>query len=55
MKVDEAVLELGTLIGALNLGSDVHGYPLEKLSLMEYVNMEGKDEFEVELSAEELL
>ena len=54
MKVDEAVLELGTLIGALNLGSDVHGHPLEKLSPMEYVNMEGEDEFEVELS-EELL
>ena len=55
MKVDEAVLELGTLIGALNLGSDIHGHPLEKLSPMEYVNMEGEDEFEVELSAEELL
>ena len=55
MKVDEAVLELGTLIGALNLGSDIHGHPLEKLSPMEYVNMEGEDKFEVELSAEELL
>ena len=55
MHEDEAVLELRTLIGALNLGSDVHGHPLEKVSPMEYVNMEGEDKFEVELSTEELL
>ena len=39
----------------LNLGFDVQGKPLEKLSPLEYVNMEGEDDFEVEYSTEELV
>ena len=54
-RTEEAVLELATLIGALNLGFDVHGLPLEKLSPTEYVNMEGEDEFEVEYSTQDLV
>ena len=52
----EATLELGNLIAALSLGFDVLGKPLKKLSPLEYINMEGEDDFEVEYySIEELV
>ena len=54
-KMEETTLELGNLITALNLGFDVQGKPLEKLSSLEYVNMEGEDDFEVEYSTKELV
>ena len=38
-----------------NLGFDVQGKPLEKLSPLEYINMEGECDFEVEYSTEELV
>ena len=54
-KMEEVTLELGNLIAALNLGFDVQGKTLEKLSPFEYINMEGEDDFEVEYSIEELV
>jgi hypothetical protein len=49
-------LELGNLITALNLGLDVEGKPIEKLSPLEYINMEGDFRwFEVEYSTKELV
>ena len=54
-KMEEATLELGRLIAALNLGLDVEGKPVEKLCPLEYINMEGEDDFEVEFSTEELV
>ena len=48
-------MELGNLIVALNSGFDVQGKPLEKLSPLEYVNMEGEDDLEVEYFTEELV
>ena len=54
-KMEETTLELGNLIATLNLGFDVQGKPLEKLSSLEYVNMEGEDDFEVEYSTKELV
>jgi hypothetical protein len=54
-KMEEAALELGNLIAALNLGLDVEGKPIEKLSPLGYINMKGEDDFEVEYSTEELV
>ena len=54
-KMEEATLELGNLIASLNLGFDVQGKPLEKLSPLEYINTEGEDDFEVEYSIDELV
>jgi len=54
-KMEEGALELGNLITALNLGLDVEGKPIEKLSPLEYINMEGEDDFEVEYFIEELV
>lgn len=54
-KMEEASLELGNLIAALNLGLDIEGKPVEKLCALEYINMEGEDDFEVEYSTEELV
>ena len=54
-KMKETTLELGNLIAGLNLGIDVQGKHLDKLSPLEYINMEGKDDFEVEYSVEEHL
>ena len=54
-KMEEATLELGNIIAALNVGFDVQGKPLEKFSPLEYVNMEGEDDYEVEYSIEELV
>ena len=48
-------MELGRLIAALNLGLDVEGKHVEKLCPLEYINMEGEDDFEVEFSTEELV
>ena len=48
-------MELGNLIVALNSGFDVQGKPLEKLSPLEYVNMVGEDDLEVEYFTEELV
>jgi hypothetical protein len=53
--MEEATLELGNFIAALNLGLDVEGKHVEKLSPLEYINMEGEDDFEVEYSTEELV
>ena len=39
----------------LYLGLDVEGKPIEKLSPLEYINMEGEDDSEVEYSIEELV
>ena len=47
-KMEEAALELSRLIVALNLGLDVKSKPVEKLGPLEYINMEGEDDFEVE-------
>lgn len=49
-KLEKAALELGNLIAALNLGLDVEVKPKEKFSTLEYINMEGEDDFEVEYS-----
>jgi hypothetical protein len=54
-RMKEAYLKLGNLIIALNLGLDVEGKPIEKLSPLKYINMEGEDDFEVEYSTEELV
>ncbi|OAE23210.1 hypothetical protein AXG93_1630s1250 [Marchantia polymorpha subsp. ruderalis] len=54
-QIEEAALELGNLIAALNLGLNVEGKPIEKLSSLEYINMEGEDDFEVEYSNDELV
>src|ERR1700736_5743425 len=54
-KMEEATLELGRLITALNLGLDVEGKRVEKLCPLEYINMEGEDDFEGEFSTEELV
>ena len=48
-------MELGRLIAALNLGLDAEGKHVEKLLPLEYINMEGEDDFEVELSTEKLV
>ncbi|OAE33101.1 hypothetical protein AXG93_3896s1000 [Marchantia polymorpha subsp. ruderalis] len=52
---EEAALELGNLIVALNLSLDVEVKPIEKLSSLEYINMEGEDDFKVEYSNDDLL
>jgi hypothetical protein len=54
-KMKETTLELGNLIATLNLGLDVEGKPIEKLSPLEYINMKGEEDFEVEHSNEELV
>src|SRR6202011_886153 len=54
-KGEEETLELGRFIAALNLGLDVEGKPVEKFCPLEYINMEGEDDFEVEFSSEELV
>ena len=54
-KMEEATLELGNLIAALNLGLDVEDKLVEKLRPLEYINMEGEDDFEVEYSTKELV
>jgi hypothetical protein len=48
-------MQLGNLITALNLGLDVKGKHIEKLSPLEFINIEGEDDFEVEYSIEELV
>jgi len=53
--MEEATLELGNLIAVLNLGLDVEGKPIEKLSPLEYLNMEGDDDFEVGYSIQKLV
>ncbi|OAE20346.1 hypothetical protein AXG93_209s1140 [Marchantia polymorpha subsp. ruderalis] len=53
--MEEAALELGKLIGALNLGLDVEDKLIEKLSPLKYINMEGEDDVEVEYSTEKLV
>ena len=45
-KMEEATLEVGNLIATL--GFDVQSKHLEKLYLLEYVNMEGEDDFQVQ-------
>ena len=42
-------------IGKPQCSIDVQGKPLEKLSPLAYVNMEGEEDFEVEYSTEELV
>lgn len=54
-KIEEAALELGNLIAALNLDLYVEGKLIEKFSPLEYINMEVEDEFEMEYSTEELM
>ena len=54
-KMEEATLKLGNLVAILNLGFDVQHKLLEKLSPLEYVNIDGEDDFEVEYSPEELV
>jgi hypothetical protein len=53
--MEEKALELSNLIAAVNLDLDVEGKPIEKLSPLEYINMEGEDDSEVEYSIEELV
>jgi hypothetical protein len=48
-------MQLGNLIAALNLGLDVEGKLIKKLSPLEFINIEGEDDFEVEYSTEELV
>lgn len=51
-KIEEWALKLGNLIVALNMSLDVEGKPIEKLSPLEYLNLKGEDDFEVEYSNE---
>jgi hypothetical protein len=45
---------LYVMVGWTNCSSQ-KGKPIEKLSPLEYINMEGEDDFEVEYSTEELV
>ena len=53
--MEETILELGNLTAAFNLGLDVEGKHVEKLCPLEYINMEGEHDFEVEYYTEELV